>query len=484
MARYRIKFILDKLKPRSKVVRGMGVLSGGVVAAHLLIVLSSPVLTRLYTPEEFGVLGVYASVLSVFAVVASFRYEIAMPAVIDDVNASNLLALCLLLATALSVVIFVILCVFSEELISLLGRDGEYVIWMLPVGVFFAGIFKSLNFYSIRLGQYGQINKAKLGQTIGLLAFQVFGANLGSLGLILGHVCGQGLGSNFLYKGVSSVFKKQEVTLSRIKGVAMQYADYPKYSTFSSLFNTFGSQFPPVAFALIFSPAVAGMYVLASRVIFVPITLVSNTLTSVLFSEGRRYQEKGELGEKLWIVHLFLSNISLPFVVVLTLLLPELFSTLFGEDWKESGEYAQLMMPWVYFVFVITPALSVYEMYGSRKKTAIYQAVLLMLRLFGIAFGAYMSSVVVAISSFSILSAVICFGFFIIVAVETGVSVKNILTGYMSLVFWALFCLSPVVMGWLFSACPREMFAYIVMSLLLVFMREIYIFKIFWKRFF
>lgn len=66
----------------------MGVLVGGTTGAQLLAVLAAPLLTRLYTPEDFGLLAVYASLLGLIAVIASLRYELAIPLPTDDTEAA------------------------------------------------------------------------------------------------------------------------------------------------------------------------------------------------------------------------------------------------------------------------------------------------------------------------------------------------------------------------------------------------------------
>jgi O-antigen/teichoic acid export membrane protein len=51
---------LKKALPKNAFARGVSVLVGGTVGAQALMVLASPLLTRLYTPEDFGLLVVYA----------------------------------------------------------------------------------------------------------------------------------------------------------------------------------------------------------------------------------------------------------------------------------------------------------------------------------------------------------------------------------------------------------------------------------------
>src|SRR5512133_2876465 len=88
-------------------------LAGGVVAQALPLLLG-PWLTRLYAPEEFGRYAVFAAVAANLAVVACARYDYALPLAQGDIEARDLMALCLrvwLGVTGLSVVAAVLVVV-------------------------------------------------------------------------------------------------------------------------------------------------------------------------------------------------------------------------------------------------------------------------------------------------------------------------------------------------------------------------------------
>ena len=90
--------------PRGRFAKGVAVLAGGAALGQAITVLVSPILTRLYSPEDFGVFGVYASILGIVTVIASLRYEYALPFPEDGETAANILALCFLKALRLQVI--------------------------------------------------------------------------------------------------------------------------------------------------------------------------------------------------------------------------------------------------------------------------------------------------------------------------------------------------------------------------------------------
>ena len=73
----RLKALVNRLLPRASFARSVGVLAGGTAVAQGIGVLALPLITRLYTPEDFSVLAAYASILGIVAGVACLRLDVA-----------------------------------------------------------------------------------------------------------------------------------------------------------------------------------------------------------------------------------------------------------------------------------------------------------------------------------------------------------------------------------------------------------------------
>ncbi|MGB9859042.1 MAG: lipopolysaccharide biosynthesis protein, partial [Moorellaceae bacterium] len=109
---------LKVLLPKSSFTRNVAVLTGGTAAGQAMVVLASPILTRLYTPEDFGVLAVYSSVLSIVSVVASLRYELAIPLAEDDETAANLLLLSLTIGVGVSLLTGILTWLLGDQIVT------------------------------------------------------------------------------------------------------------------------------------------------------------------------------------------------------------------------------------------------------------------------------------------------------------------------------------------------------------------------------
>src|SRR5690606_25111987 len=131
-------------------IRNVSILAGGAALGQLLALLASPLLSRLYSPDDFGTLGVYASILGVLAVAANMRYELAIPLSEDDTVASNTLALSLLLTATLTIVLTLLVLGFSDQLVSLVGTPAlRKFTFLIPIGVAAIGTYTALNYWAL-----------------------------------------------------------------------------------------------------------------------------------------------------------------------------------------------------------------------------------------------------------------------------------------------------------------------------------------------
>ena len=220
--------IFKKALPKNAFARGVSVLVGGTVGAQVLMVLASPLLTRLYTPEDFGLLAVYASILSLFTVIASLRYELAIPLPEKDSEAAHVAILSLLIVGLITAISALVILIGGERLAQLINApDMANYLWLIPVGVLAIGCYQVFNYWAIRTKSFGTIAKTKISQSLATLAVQLSGFKLGVLALMLGQTGGQSVGVMNLARPAlkSPHFKGWQ--WSDLKKVAARYKSFP-----------------------------------------------------------------------------------------------------------------------------------------------------------------------------------------------------------------------------------------------------------------
>ncbi|RTL19217.1 MAG: lipopolysaccharide biosynthesis protein [Rhodocyclaceae bacterium] len=439
---------LQRLKPKSAFARGVGVLVGGTAAAQLLAVLAAPLLTRLYSPEDFGLLAVYASLLGLTAVIASLRYELAIPLPEHDAEAANVAVLSLLLV-GVNTLLAGILTVFLREPISnALGvpQLAPYL-WLLPLGVLAGGVYNVFNYWAVRTKRFSTIAGTRIAQSLTTLFIQLTAFKLGGIALLFGQVAGQSAGTVRLGRTALASGGFSAVSWVGIKQVARRYQRFPIYSTWEGLANTAGLQLPPLLFAMLFGTAAAGLYSLANRVLSLPLSLIGNAIGQVFFSRAAEARRNGQLGPLVAQLHAKLAHIGLPPAVLIMLVGADLFALVFGPEWRQAGEFAQWMAPWLYLVFVSSPLSTLFAIVEEQKQGLAFQIILLAARLLAISVGAWIGDLSIAVMLFTGASAACWLGFLLWVGHISGNSARSMAQPSLMAFGVALLCALPVIIG-------------------------------------
>ena len=128
----------------------------GTTLAQIIVVLTSPLLTRLYGPEAFGFYALFASITGILGVIACMRYELAIMLPKTDEEAANLLGLCLLSVAVVIGLTMPALYFGGDALLSLRGAPGpgSYPV-LVSSFVFVSGAFLALSNRNSRANHFG-----------------------------------------------------------------------------------------------------------------------------------------------------------------------------------------------------------------------------------------------------------------------------------------------------------------------------------------
>jgi O-antigen/teichoic acid export membrane protein len=450
-----IKLHIGHLLPKNAFARGVSVLVGGTASAQVLLVLAAPLLTRLYSPEDFGLLAVYAGLLALVGVVSSLRYELAIPLPEDDREAANIAVLSLLLVAVSTLVSALLVLLFGDVIAGALGvpRLADYF-WLLPVGVLLGGAYKVFNYWAVRTKRFTTIAGTTLRQALATIAIQLAAFKLGVLALLFGQVAGQSVGTARLGRPALATPPFKQVSWNGVGQAAGRYRRFPFFSTWEGLFNTAGLQLPPLMFAMIFGPVAAGLYSLANRVLSLPMSLVGTAIGQVFFSNAAEARRTGELGPLVSRLHAKLAHIGLPPTLLLLLLGPDIFALVFGAEWRQAGEFARWMAPWLYLVFVSSPLSTLFAIMEHQRQGLAFQVILLIARVLAILIGAWTGKLTITIMLFSGASALCWLGFLFWIARLAGNRPGSMIAPTISAFGIALLCVTPVAVGLTFDDAP------------------------------
>lgn len=366
--------LIKKLLPKSVFARGVSVLVGGTAGAQVLMVLAAPLLTRLYSPEDFGLLAVFTALLAFLTIIAAGRYELAIPLPENEQDAANLAILGCMLVVCTTTLTLGIFLVWPQAIAEALNvPELASYLWLIPLGVFFVGSYQIFNNWSVRQKKFGAIAKTRIYQVIGTLGVQLGGHAFGPLALLGGHAAGQGVGASGL---ALSALKQPEFRRLSWKGIQQQasrHRNFPLYSTWTALFNTASLQLAPIMFVAIYSAGVAGLYALTLRILSMPGSLIGNAVGSVFLSEAPKARRNGTLPALVTKLHSRLAMAGALPLAVLLFFGPDLFALVFGEEWRKAGVYAQWMAPWIYLQFQWSPLSMLASVLELQKHALVSQ---------------------------------------------------------------------------------------------------------------
>lgn len=443
-----IQATIRRFLPKSAFARGVGVLAGGTVGAQVLLVLASPILTRIYTPEDFGLLAVYSSLLALIGVISNLRYELAIPLPEDDQEAANIAMLCLMLLVISSLLTGILVILLGQDIANVLNvpQLANYL-WLLPIGVLLSGGYAIFNYWGIRTKRFSIIASTKLKQAVATLLIQLAAFKLGGIALLIGHVAGQGIGTGSLAKAALTRTEFKKFSLDDLKKIAVRYQKFPKFSTWAGFVNIAGHQLPPIMFAAFFTAGTAGLYALAHRILSLPASLIGGAIGDVFFSHAAESHRDGKLEEMYLKLQDTLIQIGLPPAMLLIVAGPELFALVFSEAWREAGVYAQWLALGIFAGFVVSPLSQIFTILEKQKTGLILQITLFTSRLIAIFIGIWQENLILTVALFSLAS---LFGYSLYMIM--GATYANI--GYLSIVlslrksiFFSFLAVLPIVLS-------------------------------------
>ena len=448
-----VKNQLRRLLPQNAFARGVSVLVGGTVSAQVLLVLAAPLLTRLYSPEDFGLLAIYTSSLALIGAISSLRYELAIPLPEDDGEAANVAVLCLLLVVISALLTGVLVFFWGSAIAAALGVPTlAGYLWLLPVGVLLAGFYSVFNYWAVRAKGFTTIAGTKLRQAVATLAIQLVAFKLGGIALLFGQVAGQGVGTTTLGLPALKSAGFKQVNWFSIKKVAGRYRRFPFISTWSGLVSTAGYQLLPLMFAALFTTAAAGFYALAHRILTLPASLIGEAVGSVFFSHAADARRDGTLGILYAKLQDKLIQIGLPPAAVIVISGPLLFTTVFGEEWRVAGEFAQWLAISIFAGFVVSPLSQVFAVTEKQQIGLLLQIVLFVARLAAIVVGAKMASLEMIVALFSGASLLGYSLYLYFMSKCIGVALMELLKSLVRSIIFTLVMMAPLIISYNFDS--------------------------------
>lgn len=334
----------------------------GTTLAQILTILVTPILTRLYTPEDFGLLALFLSVTGVIGTIACMRYELSIMLPKHNEEAANLLGLSIVVTFLISVLTAVAIVIAGRPFLILVNSPQlNHYLWLIPIFVFINGIFIALNFWNSRTKHFKRLSIAKINTAITTSGVQL-GAGF------TGYATGNSLiAANLLGRAVSTItlafqilrddldIFKQNITWKGMLQGMKKHRKFPLLDTWSALFNAISWQLPVFLLSSYFSASVAGFYSLGFHLLQLPMSFIGSAISQVFYQRAAEAKSKGTLHILVEDILELLVKIGIFPVITVTVVGSEIFGVFFGEVWTEAGVYAQILSLWAFLWFISSP---------------------------------------------------------------------------------------------------------------------------------
>ncbi len=344
----------------------VGLLASSTVFSQGLIVATMPLLSRLYTPADYGILAVYGSMLGIFASVVSLSYERALPLPKEEQVAANVLGLCLVLLVITNSLISAGLWLFRTAIVQWTNTPAiQAYLWLLPISVVGLGIYQVFTYWTVRQQAFHHIAQTKVRQSIGQVISQVGLGLLGAkpIGLLIGNVVGQASGGGLLasqaWQHHSTLFRT--ISVAGMRDAARRYWRFPLFTSGSSLLNMSAFHIPALLVASLYGSQVAGWFLFSQRLISLPMVVVGSALSHVYLGEmAHRVRTQTASARALFYKTVGIMTLPALAIGAGAFFAPWLFQWVFGVAWKEAGIYTQILAPAFVLQFITAPVCNLH----------------------------------------------------------------------------------------------------------------------------
>ena len=328
----------------------------GAVAGQMVSILLSPALTRLYSPQQFGVLSVYTALLTILVVIASLRYELTIPMAVTEEDAINLVALCGCVLLGTTTLIGIASFSFPEELLKALwptpihsgyiaSYRGLFVLGFLCLGGYYIALYLGTREAAFRAIARTRLYQGIVGP-ISQIGFALLGA--GAPGLLVGSILGQSAGTIGLFQ---RLFRSRGslagvVSRRRMWVLAKRYRRFPLIASWAALIDSAGgSQLLYLLVSFAYSARIAGFIFLAERVVARPLSLVGTSILQVFMGEAGKTAtaDPAKLKTRFYQVVSRQFLFATTWIAISNLLAALVFPKVFGPQWGDAVTYLQAM---------------------------------------------------------------------------------------------------------------------------------------------
>jgi len=357
----------------------------GTIIAQIIPIVFSFYIARIFSDESFGFYGLYMSSVSILFVIVNLKYETTILLPKKEEDANTLVVLSVFFAFVTAVLILIGLLLYKFNLLYFVNWNNDnWWMFLVPLSVFFVGVYQPFNYWLIRKKKYTASSLNKITQRVVETPFNILFGKTGVLyGLIYGDVLGRfAMMIQAVYQSVKAGFDYRTITKVKLKGMLMRYKSFALINSLPSLANSFATHAPLFIVTKQFGIEIAGQLTLVRTILSIPVSLISNNVSQVVFQQvSERVAHQQEFRSVLKNVFLLLIGLSIGMSLLFIPFGTYIFK-LYGDKWDLAGFMSQILVISFSFKFLVSSFSKILLSLEKIKWISIWQVIYLVMVVF------------------------------------------------------------------------------------------------------
>ena len=370
-----------------------------------------PVITRIYSPSDFGLFNTFSAIVAFLGVFSTLAYHSSILLPKRDESASSILISCLVTSILFSLFILILIFFFHNKIISLFKVENlEAYIFLIPIFIFLHGFFQTMRYWNSRIKNFKKIAQSKISEVISNKSFSIgYGLlvinNVG--GLIYSLLIASIIKNLLLVFSIKNlIYILSNIQIKKIFSVLSKYKKFPIFSLPSELLSRVPALLIVFFVLNFFDSGLLGNYSLTMSVLAVPTVFFTS---SIIEAFSPRVAEAIHSNTHLKVLEEVYERIfSTTFLIFLVLIFfgDKLFSFVFGSSWIIAGVLAQILAVRSLFEVVTTPILSLTAIVQKQELNLIRRISEILVTVLSFYFGSYFDSYIYTFIFYSVLGSI------------------------------------------------------------------------------
>ncbi|KKP66002.1 MAG: O-antigen translocase [Candidatus Moranbacteria bacterium GW2011_GWD2_37_9] len=405
-----IKSNLSKYIGQSRYKKNILILVGGRVLAQGIPILLTPIFTRIYSPEEYGVFAVYSTIISIIAMISNGRYCLAIMLPKEEKEARGMVLISMILPFVVSIFSLIILLIFNSEIFALLNVAilSKYI-WLIVGNILFIALYEALFYYELRQKHYKILSRNAIIQAFVLVSTRLLLGFTGftEVGLGISYFLSYVfpfilLSINIFNRGD---FNFQEINRNSLKKLLGQFSNFPKYTLWADSLQMVAQLSPNIFLNKIFGSITTGYYSMSDKILGSPIWLITASIGDVFKQEAsEQYRKDGNCHNVFMKTSKALFFIGIIPFILIYIFLPSIITFILGSNWAPVGEYIRILSLMYFARFVVGPVSYVVNIVGKNKIDILFQSLKFIAIIISFVMGFYYKNLTIGLILWSLLT--------------------------------------------------------------------------------